>query len=221
MKPLRAVLFDWDGTLADSAEATYSCYVRLFGGYGISFDREAFERTYSPEWHRTYQALGLAEADWPEADRRWVEFFHGEPKTLVPGAERTLSRLAAAGFALGLVTSGSRGRVSRDLEALGLRSCFQAVVYAEDASRGKPHPEPLLRSLDLLGLRPPDAAYVGDSPEDIAMARAAGSFAVAVPGGFPNREALRASAPDCWAETLEQATEALLARGAAGPGTDR
>lgn len=215
------MLFDWDGTLADSAEATYSCYVHLFAGYGISFDREAFERTYSPEWHRTYQALGLAEAHWPEADRRWVEAFHREPKTLVPGAERTLARLADAGFALGLVTSGSRGRVSHDLEALGLDPWFQAVVFAEDASRGKPHPEPLLRSLDLLGVSPPDAAYVGDSPEDIAMARAAGSFAVAIPGGFPNRAALRASAPDFWAETLDQAAETLLARGASGLGSDR
>jgi phosphoglycolate phosphatase-like HAD superfamily hydrolase len=106
--------------------------------------------------------------------------------------------------------------VSRDLEALGLQSCFQAVVYAEDASRGKPHPEPLLRSLDLLGVRPPDAAYVGDSPEDIAMARAAGSFAVAIPGGFPNREACAPALT--LGETLEQRPGAPPRR---EPGTDR
>ena len=46
-----AVLFDWDGTLVDSAEASYRCYVRLFDSYGIGFDRTRFERTYSPNWH--------------------------------------------------------------------------------------------------------------------------------------------------------------------------
>lgn len=212
MRRLRAVLFDWDGTLADSAEATYRCYVRLFAGYGIAFDREAFERTYSPDWYRTYRALGLAEAHWPQADRLWIEAFNLEPKSLIPGADRTLARLAAAGFALGLVTSASRQRVTHDLEILGLQACFEAVACAEDSPHRKPHPEPLLRTLDRLAVRPEDAAYVGDSPEDVAMAKAAGSFAVGIPGGFPNRQALLAASPDFWAENLDQATEALLAR---------
>ncbi len=206
------MLFDWDGTLADSAEATYRCYVQLFLGYGIRFDREAFERTYSPVWHRTYSALGLAEVHWPEADRLWVEAFTREPRHLLPGAERTLTRLATAGFALGLVTSGSRPRVERDLESLGLAARFQAVTCAEDTAERKPHPEPLLRSLEKLAVEPRDAAYVGDSPEDVAMAKAAGSFAVGIPGGFPNREALRAAAPDLLAESLDLATDHLMAR---------
>lgn len=206
------MLFDWDGTLADSAEATYRCYVGLFAGYGIAFDREAFERTYSPVWHRTYSAMGLAQAHWPEADRLWVEAFNREPKALLPGAERALTRLAAAGFRLGLVTSGSRPRVERDLEALHLGSRFEAVTCAEDVAERKPHPEPLLRSLDRLGVRPQDAAYVGDSPEDIAMAKAAGSFAVGIPGGFPNRQALLAAAPDLLVSSLDLATDHLLRR---------
>ena len=47
-----------------------------------------------------------------------------------------------------------------------------------------------------MGLEPGQAAYVGDSPEDVEMARAAGSLAIAIPGGFPNREALQASPRD-------------------------
>jgi phosphoglycolate phosphatase-like HAD superfamily hydrolase len=51
---------------------------------------------------------------------------------------------------------------------------------------------------------------VGDSPEDVAMAKAAGAFAVGVPGGFPNREALAASRPDVLAPSLGEALRALL-----------
>ena len=58
-RPLRAVLFDWDGTIVDSAEASFRCYVRLFESYRIPFDRERFQRTYSPDWYRTYTTLGL------------------------------------------------------------------------------------------------------------------------------------------------------------------
>ena len=58
-------------------------------------------------------------------------------------------------------------------------------------------------------IAPGEAAYVGDSPEDVEMARAAGAFSVGVPGGFPNREALEASAPDLLAEDLAAVVAAL------------
>jgi phosphoglycolate phosphatase len=63
------------------------------------------------------------------------------------------------------------------------------------------------------------AAYVGDSPEDVLMTRAAGAFAVAVPGGFPNHAALAASGPDAHAANLEEAVQLLLDR--LGPGASR
>ncbi len=209
MTSLKAVLFDWDGTLADSAEATYRCYVRVFARYGIAFDRAAFERTYAPDWYRTYAAVGLEESHWAEADALWLEAFRREPTTLLPGAEEALRHLEGAGMALGVVTSGSRERVTRDIAGLGLSSRFRTLTCAEDAANRKPHPEPLLRSLEMISLAPGEAAYVGDSPEDVAMARAAGAFSVGIPGGFPNREALVASRPDLLASSLGHAAQAL------------
>lgn len=149
---LRAVLFDWDGTLVDSADASYRCYERLFGEYGIAFDRARFERTYSPNWHRTYEALGLGRECWVDG-----------------------------------------------------------VTCGDDTRRRKPDPEPLRLGLSRLGVAAPAAAYVGDSPEDVEMARAAEVYAVGVPGGFPNRAALAASAPDLLAPDLSAAADALLA----------
>ena len=53
---IRAVLYDFDGTLIDSAESSYQCYVETFGRFGVPFDHETFQRTYSPNWLHTYAA---------------------------------------------------------------------------------------------------------------------------------------------------------------------
>jgi phosphoglycolate phosphatase len=210
MPDLAVVLFDWDGTLLDSAEASYRCYVRLFDSYGISFDRATFSRTYSPNWHRTYEAVGLAPDRWPEADQRWLDHYCAEQSRLVPGARDALARLDRAGIAQGIVTSGDRTRVSRELSGLDVERYFRTVVFGGDTAHLKPHPEALLLALARLAVAPDRAAYVGDSPEDVEMARAAGVRAVGVPGGFPNREALAASRPDVLAPDVLAAVNALV-----------
>ena len=206
----RAVLFDWDGTLVDSAERTFRCYARVFEVFGIAFDRADFERTYSPDWYRTYAAIALPEESWAEADARWIACYETEASALVPGARRALERLAAAGATLGLVSSGDATRVRTEIAALELEPLFKVAVCGGETARRKPHPEPLLVALERIQAEPADCAYVGDSPEDVAMAQAAGAFAIGIPGGFPNREALVASAPDLLAPSLDAAVAALL-----------
>ena len=207
---LRAVLFDWDGTLVDSAEVSFRCYVRVFEAFGIGFDRRLFEQTYSPNWHHTYVAVGLPRERWEQADALWREAYAGHQTQLVAGASAALERLGDAGLLQGIVTSGERERVSQELRALGVSSFFQALVFGPDAKNRKPHPEALFLCLERLGVAPAQAAYVGDSPEDVQMARAAGVYSVGIPGGFPNRKALLASAPDLVATDLATAATALL-----------
>jgi pyrophosphatase PpaX len=207
--PLAAVLFDWDGTILDSAEATYRCYCRLFASYSIAFDRDTFARTYCPDWHRTYEDVGLARAAWEEADARWQILYREAPAELIPGARQALARAGGSGRSTGVVTSGTRSRVVQEIERHALSAIFGAVVCAEDTPERKPHPEPLRSALRQLGVAPENAAYVGDSPEDIAMARAAGVVAIAIPGGFPNRPALVAAGADVVAPDLSAALSAL------------
>lgn len=213
---LRAILFDWDGTLVDSAEVSYRIYVQLFESFGIAFGRKEFERTYSPDWYRTFEAVGLPKQLWDQADARWVALYHAQESRLLPGAELALARLRTAGLAQGLVSSGSGDRVRRDLRRLGVDAYFRVVVCGGDTGNRKPHPEPLLVALSRLGVAPAEAAYVGDSPEDVAMARAAGVLSVGIPGGFPNRAALAASRPDLLTPSLAEALPALLERVAPG-----
>jgi HAD superfamily hydrolase (TIGR01509 family) len=152
----------------------------------------------------------LGREHWDEADARWIACYEREASRLLPGAREALSRLSARGLTLGLVSSGDGARVRRELDALSLAPLFGAVVCGGETARRKPDPEPLLVALERLALTPAEAAYVGDSPEDVAMAKAAGAFSVGVPGGFPNREALAASEPALLAPTLDEAVLALL-----------
>jgi HAD superfamily hydrolase (TIGR01549 family) len=207
---LRAVLFDWDGTLVDSAAKSYRCYVRAFAAYGIEYDHATFERTYSPDWYRTYEDVGLPREAWAEADARWLECYETEPSELLPGARATLERLSGRGLVQGLVSSGDPVRVRREIADFGLAPFFSTVVCGGETRERKPHPEPLLVALERLGIEPHHSAYVGDSPEDVMMARAAGAFAVGIPGGFPNVAALERSAPHVLAPDLEAAVSALL-----------
>jgi HAD superfamily hydrolase (TIGR01509 family) len=217
-RSLQAVLFDWDGTLADSAEASFRSYVRLFAAYGIEFDRPRFAATYSPDWYRTYEAVGLGRECWREADARWIELYCSEPVRLLPGAPEALMRLKEAGLATGLVTSGSRARIERELASLELNAAFDRIVCCEDVRARKPDPEALRLALDGLAVTASCAAYVGDSPEDVAMSQAAGVFVIGLEGGFPNAQALRASGPDFLARDIAEATEILLTRASpAGP----
>jgi len=209
-RPLRAALFDWDGTLVDSAELSYRCYVAVFERFQVPFDRGAFERTYSPDWYRTYRTLGLDECHWPEADRLWQTHYATDSATLLPGAREALQRLRDAGLMLALVTSGERERVEREQAALGIAGTFGVMVCGGETPHRKPHPEPLEVALERLGAAAHESVYLGDSPEDVEMARAAGVFTVGIPGGFPNRGALARSQPDLLASGLVDAVERLL-----------
>jgi HAD superfamily hydrolase (TIGR01509 family) len=206
---VKAVLFDWDGTLVDTAEATYRCYSRLFAELDVTFDREIYARTYSPNWYQTFEALGLEKERWPHADARWLAHFAEESFELIDGVRDALGELAARGIDAAIVTSGSRERVTREIHAHGLAEVFREWVCGSDVARKKPHPEALHLCLTRLEVDPQEAVYVGDSPEDVEMARAAGVYAVAVPGGYPNRDLLAASRPDATHETVLDAVRAL------------
>lgn len=210
---LRAVLFDWDGTLVDTAEASYRCYVRLFSELGIPFDRTTYARTYSPNWYQTFRAVNLPEERWAWADSRWLAHFATERVEIVEGARDLIESLARRGIAMGVVTSGSSERVAREIDAHGLSGHLRARVFGCDVEQKKPHPEGLHLCLQRMGVAAEESVYVGDSPEDILMAKAARVRAIAVPGGYPNEEALRAARPDAFADSLRDVAACIFALG--------
>lgn len=202
------MLFDWDGTLLNSYAADTAAYLAMFRAMRIPWGIAELERHYSPNWYRLYRAARLPREHWKRADRVWRLHYAKQRPELLPDAREVLVRLGAE-FGLGLVTSGSRSRVRRQLSELGLMRTFRARVYGESVAHRKPHPAPLLRALERMRVAAEAAIYVGDAPEDIAMARRAGVRALAVLGPFPTHKRLRAERPDAVLESVGMLPELL------------
>ena len=202
------VLFDWDGTLLNSYRADSAAYLAMFREMGIPWGLEELARHYSPNWYNVYRAAGLPRARWDEADRAWRQQYARHRPRLLGGVRQVLRRLRRH-HQLGLVTSGDRDRVLLQLRTFGLTRLFEARVCSGDTQRRKPHPAPLRLALQQMCLQPSACVYVGDSPEDLEMARRAKVRAIAVLGPFPTERRLRAAKPDLLLESIRDLPAAL------------
>ncbi len=207
---LRGVLFDWDGTLLNSYAADSAAYLAMFRALEIPWGLAELEAHYSPDWYKVYRAAGIKRQQFDLADKLWRQHYARHAPKLLPGARRVLSQLSRR-HALGLVTSGDRDRVHRQLRDFRLWGHSSARICSGDTRLRKPHPAPLRLALRHMNLRAGETVYVGDSPEDLEMARGAGvRAAIAVLGPFPTEKRLRAANPDLLLDSIEQLPAALL-----------
>jgi HAD superfamily hydrolase (TIGR01509 family) len=202
-RSVEGVLFDWDGTLIDSYHADSSAYLAMFKAMGIRWGIKEFEKNYSPNWYHVYRAAGLPRKSWEEADRLWRAHYAKYQPKLISGARRVLAQLGDA-HRLGLVTSGDRDRVTRQLREFRLTTLFDARVCSGDTPRRKPHPEPLRMALRQMKLDPAVCVYIGDAAQDVEMAQRAGVRAIGVLGPFPTEKSLRAAQPEFLLESIDE-----------------
>lgn len=206
----RAVLFDWDGTLLNSYAADVRAYLSMFRALDIEWTEREVAAHYSPNWLRVYRAAQLPRSKWLDADRLWGQAYKLEKPPLLPGARRIVDTLSMK-FALGIVSSGNRARVRRQMREFALSGYFSACVCSEDTRKKKPHPAPLQLALKRMRLRPEHCVYVGDTAEDIEMSRRAGVRAIGVLGPFPTEERLRAANPEILLDSIRDLPRHLRA----------
>lgn len=203
-RSITTLLFDWDGTLVDSAELGLHAFERSFAALGFVFDHELYAQVYSPNWYTTYEALGLPKERWQRADELWNQHYAEQTVQPVAGAQQTIRDLKLKGYRLGVVSSGTDCRVAREVKGLGLESIFEVLVCNEQMENKKPHPEGLETAMRLLGCSRAESCYVGDSPEDIEMGKRARMLTVGVRSSYPTSWKLESYAPDIFLNSLTE-----------------
>ncbi|HEY0016826.1 MAG TPA: HAD-IA family hydrolase [Longimicrobium sp.] len=202
LEGIRAVLYDFDGTLADSTELIMRCYRHTMRTHLGSVPPDdvwlsGFGMTLESQMRRFGRDPDEVEA-MLDTYREYQNSIHDDLLRPFPDAAQTVAELERRGYGLAIVTSKHRRAAMKGMELCGLVRHFDVIVTPEDVAEPKPHPEPVLLALQKLGVAPHEALFVGDSPHDIASGRAAGTrTAAALWGPFP-RQALEDARPDAF-----------------------
>ncbi len=204
MNSIDTILFDWDGTLIDTALPSFDAFKKAMDASGIPIELELYEKIYAPNWYSMYEKLGLPENKWEEADTLWLRNYGMSVPNLVEGAMKVVEELGRRGYSLGIVTSGSRTRVHREINELGLVDAFEAVVCNEDVRNKKPDPEGVRVALRAMDKTPEVCCYVGDSPDDVRMGKNADIYTIGILGKYPSSAKLQVAQPDFCLESILQ-----------------
>ncbi|MCB1677084.1 MAG: HAD-IA family hydrolase [Halioglobus sp.] len=214
-RTLRAVLFDLDGTLVDTADEFVPAVQTLRAEHGRGpMDAQRIRSSVS-NGARGLVRLGLELAeDTPEFEAgrlRLLELYGESLGTLArpyPGIRELLQQLQQLDIGWGIATNKPRAYTEPLLARLGLQPQAGSVVCPDDVTERKPHPESLYRNCRELGCAPHEAIYIGDHRRDIEAGRRAGIYTIAALYGYiePGDD------PRCWGADAHADSPGDLAR---------
>ncbi len=217
--PLRAMLFDLDGTLVDTAAdftAVLDDMTRAAGTRPVPYD--AIHQTVSNGARALVElAFGITQED-PQFQSHlatllalYSQRIEDTQATLYPGMDSLLQKMEAKDIKWGVVTNKPVLYARPLLANLQLLERCASLVCPDDVTHTKPHPEPLLLACTQLGLRPENVIYVGDHPRDIEAGNAAGMYTIAVTYGYlPAQPPVDTWGADLIIDRVEQIQDRLL-----------
>ncbi len=187
---MRAILFDLDGTLLDTAPDMVGALNALRGQEGCA--PLPYNEVRSAVSHG---AARVVKCGFPDAmpdraamlQRRFLEIYRGalsRDTRLFPGMDGVLDVLAERHLKSGIVTNKPAWLTEPLLDEMGLRARFACVVSGDTVAERKPHPLPMLHAAMLAGAAPRECVYVGDAERDVQAAHAAGMRALVADYGY-------------------------------------
>ncbi len=217
-EPIRAAIFDLDGTLVESAGEIADALNAAFAELQLpALPRDAVAamvgRGVRVLVERALQRIGARANDRDDAIARFERHYGaivGTQARLFPGVRDGLERLRAARVPMAVVTNKPRAFTLKLLERLGVAAFFEAIVAGDDGVRAKPAGDMLLAACRAMGLEPPRAVMIGDSDNDVRAAREAGCPVWCVPYGYNEGRPPETLACDRRVATIEQAARLLV-----------
>lgn len=207
-KDTLAVLFDLDGTLSDSLEFIRHSYFEVFNEMGLPWGNDDVMRWIGrPLKDIARYFAGAGEGKFIDRYQHYFHRDHDKYTRLYPGTLEMLEGIKARRLKTGLVTSKGRPGTLRTVELTGLDRYLDVIITVHDVEKHKPLPDPVLKALEVLDVRPANALFVGDSHFDMESGRSAGAGIIGVSWGMAPVEDLLKYNPlgilDNWDE-LEQ-----------------
>ncbi|HTN77206.1 MAG TPA: HAD family phosphatase [Pirellulaceae bacterium] len=211
------VIFDVDGVLVDSYQAHFDawCIVGKERGFTISEEMYAtsFGRTSREAIVDVFGLTTLSPAEIAELDlvkeAKYRELLANSFPEL-DGAGPLIDALHAAGFTLGVGSSGPPGNVDLAVDQLRRRAMFQGIITGNDVTRGKPDPQVFLYAAERMGIAPQRCCVIEDAPPGIEAAHAAGMKCIAVTS--TGRTQAEQAAADWIVPSLREVTPAAIAK---------
>jgi len=190
------IVFDWDGTLYDSAAFIVSCVQAAAQASGFPVPeektiREMIGLSYEESLKRMMPDVSpMQMAMLIKAYRKCVEESQTHAPVLFQGVEEVLKSLKATGYYLAIATGKGRYGLNKDLELLKLSDTF-VTTRCSDETNSKPHPQMLLEIMDEMGVEPSKTLMIGDTEYDMQLAQNAKTDAMAVSYGAHHIDRLR------------------------------
>ena len=211
----QAVIFDLDGTLADTEPLVIGCMLETINAAGHPVVREQLLRYIGPPLPiMLNHMLGLSLEQAQPIYLDYLERYRRDymPRTTpLPGAEPLLDALREARAPLAIVTNKREDAGRQTVELLGWSQRFVTIIGADTAAAPKPDAAPILLALQRLGAAPADAAIVGDTESDMGAGRNANLAAAIGLEGVRNADHLRQHGATHTAATLTEVSQLLLA----------
>lgn len=214
MNALKMVLFDLDGTLADTAPDLGLALNMQRARYGLPYLPEATIRPYASHGSKGLLNIGFGISPTsPDFEAKRIEYlnlydevFTQQPK-LFDGMGDVLQSLEQAGIAWGVVTNKPRRFTLPLMQALALAQRAKVIVSGDDAPLPKPAPDTLLMACEHARIQATDCIYVGDAQRDIEAGKAAGMRTVIAMYGY----IAESDTPNTWgADASIQSPQALM-----------
>jgi len=213
---IKAVIFDWDGTLADTKKAVVQSFQKTLGEAGCRVSDEFIERrigigtkkTIIEAFRECHMRRDVSTLEKLANEKIRIQAELTDIVTLFDGVNELLEALQGR-IKIGLATMSSRKVVDKLLPEKKIESCFDVVVTADEIVKPKPDPEIFLVSAARLGVKPEDCVVVEDSVFGVRAAKAAEMRCIAVSSGVYSREELAEENPDLMIDSLVEKERVL------------